>query len=481
MGKASIHTRWFFPTITIWSSVVLLQVACVQVTPVDNSSVAPLDPTASDGSPSVHPNIVLIVTDDQRLDSLRVMPEVQRLLVRRGMTFRRAIVSNPLCCPSRATILTGRYSHTTGVYFNRGPHGGWRAFQASESSTVATALDAVGYRTALIGKYMNGYARDIYVPPGWDRWFAFAGANGAYYDYEMLDSSGGPHRVPFGSRSSDYSTDVIRRKAVSFIRSTPRSTPFFLMVTPYAPHGPPVPAPRHQDDFANAPVHLGPAVNEADVSDKPAYIRHRGPVDPRVMRRLTRRQWETLQAVDKLVLRVLIALRDTGRSGTTLVIFTSDNGVANGEHHWRYKMDPYEESIRVPFVIRYPGQIPAGSTSSALVSNVDIAGTIADFAGASLSTDGLSMRPLVTGTRSSFRGSVVLEHTRYTSTVPTYCGIRTRRFTFVRYATGEEELYDLRLDPYELVNVEAVRPRKATGLRALTKARCQPVPPGFSW
>ena len=443
---------------------------------------ADTDPPSARAQVSGRPNIILIVTDDQRSDTLRMMPHVQRILVGRGMTLRRAIVTNPLCCPSRATILTGRYSHTTGVYFNRGPHGGWNAFKDSESSTIATALDAVGYRTALIGKYMNSYAGNrIYVPPGWDRWFVFAQPNASYYDYTVLDNAGGPHRVSFDSRPSDYSTDVLRRKAVAFIRNTPRNTPFFLMVTPYAPHGPPIPAPRHQNDLLRAPVHLGPAVNEADVSDKPAYIRQRDPVDPALLRRLTRKQWETLQAVDELVLRVATALAQTGRSGNTLVIFTSDNGVANGEHRWRHKMDPHEKSIRVPLVMRFPGRIRAGAVSRALVSNVDIAQTIVDFAGASLPTDGVSMRPLVTGTRPSIRGSVVLEHTRHTTVVPTYCGIRTYRFAFVRYATGEEELYDLRDDPNELVNVVRARPRKAAQLRALTRTRCRPVPPGFSW
>ena len=145
---------------------------------------------------SSRPDIVLVITDDQRYDTLRVMPQVQRLLIRGGMQLKRAIITNPLCCPSRATIFTGRYSHTTGVYFNWGPHGGWDAFRPSESSTIATALDAVGYRTALFGKYLNGYnGVGISVPPGWDEWLAFTGTNG-YYDYVMFD---GLERHPFGS------------------------------------------------------------------------------------------------------------------------------------------------------------------------------------------------------------------------------------------------------------------------------------------
>lgn len=430
---------------------------------------------------SDRPNVVLILTDDQRWDSLSVMPEVQRLLVRRGMTFRQAVVTNPLCCPSRATILTGRYSHTTGVYFNRGPHGGWNVFRASESSTIATALDGAGYRTALIGKYLNGYGGDgIYVPPGWDRWFAFT-ENPGYYDYTMYDSSGRPHRVPFGSEPEEYSTDVIRRTAVEFIRGTPEDTPLFLMVTPYAPHRPSIPAPRHLDGSADAPVDLGPAVGEADVSDKPAHIRRGDRADPTMIRGLTRDRWETLLAVDELVSRILTALRDTGRRNNTLVIFTSDNGYAVGEHRWEGKLVPYEESIQVPMIVGFPGAIPGGTVSDALVSNVDIAPTIADFAGVSLPVDGVSLRPLLTDDASSARGSVVLEHLMATTSVPTYCGVRTPSFTFVHYATGEEELYDLIQDPQQQRNAVSSRPRKADELRNLTMSLCRPVPPGFSW
>lgn len=430
---------------------------------------------------SDRPNVVLILTDDQRWDSLSVMPEVQRLLVRRGMTFRQAVVTNPLCCPSRATIFTGRYAHTTDVYTNGAPDGGWLAFQPSESSTIATALDGAGYRTALIGKYLNGYGGDgIYVPPGWDRWFAFTEIPG-YYDYTMYDSSGRPHGVPFGSEPEEYSTDVIRRQAVSFIRTAPEGAPLFLVVAPYAPHGPSTAAPRHEGAFATAPVALGPAVNEADVSDKPAYLRNLPVSSSSWVRARTRDQWGSLLAVDALVSRIMSALAETGRSANTLVIFTSDNGFSNREHRWGGKQVPYEQSIRVPMIVRLPGQIPAGTVSGALVSNVDLAPTIAAFAGTSISADGVSMRPLLTDLSSSVRDSVVLEHVQSFPAVPTYCGVRTRSFTFVHYATGEEELYDLIQDPHQLQNVVSSRPNKAAELRTLTMSLCQPTPPGFSW
>lgn len=427
------------------------------------------------------PNIVLIVTDDQRFDTLHAMPAVQRL-IHRGIRLRSAIVTNPLCCPSRATILTGRFSHTTGVYTNGGANGGWHAFRPSESSTIATALDAAGYRTALIGKYMNGYGGSgVHVPPGWDRWFAFVQDNSLYFNYSVFDDLAGPGRVSYGSRAQDYSTDVIRRKAVAFIRGTPAATPLFLMATPYAPHGNYTAAPRHDGDLAGMPVFLGPAVNEADMSDKPRYLRGRSLIAASVLRARTRNQVETLLAVDWMVSRIVDVLRQTGRANNTLFIITSDNGNSNHEHRWSSKNVPYEESIRVPMVISFPREIAVGTASSAIVSNVDIAPTIVDFAGASLPADGRSMRRLLTGAASSVRSSVLLEHLRGVSSVPTYCGVRTPGFTYVRYATGEQELYRLGKDPYQLRNVASKRPPKLAQLRAVAKSLCKPVPPGFTW
>ena len=424
------------------------------------------------------PNVVLVLTDDQRWDTLNVMPQVLDHLVAEGMNLRGATITNPLCCPSRATILTGRYAHTTGVYTNGPPNGGWSAFRSSESDTIATALQGAGYRTGLVGKYLNGFTGpDVEVPPGWDRFFAFSGPAG-YYDYNILDDARGP--LSYGSSPKEYSTDVLRRQAVSFIRTAPSGQPIFLLVAPVAPHAPSTPAPRHIGDLAGTPVVLNPAVNE-DVTDKPAYLASRPTLSERMLRRRIRAQRETLLAVDQLVGGIVTALAETRRGENTLIIFMSDNGVANGEHRWMPKQVPYEGSIRVPMVIRLPGEIPAGTISNALVSNVDIAPTIADFAGVGLAADGVSMRPLLTDQASAVRSSVVLEHVQFDTAVPTYCGTRTPGFMFAHYATGEEELYDMSQDPWQLRNVVATRPRKASELRALTRSLCQPVPPGFSW
>ncbi len=428
------------------------------------------------------PNIVLIVTDDQRPDSLVRMPYVQRLLVDAGMRLDRAIVTDPLCCPSRVTMLTGRYSHSTNVYTSEEPYGGWSRFTASggETTTIATALHGAGYRTGLIGKYLNGYQNaGAYVPPGWDRWFATVSPR--YYGYTVFTDNAG--FVTFGSAPEDYLTDVLKIRAKRFVRNTPTEVPLFLMVTPFAPHGPSTPAPRHDGSYADATVELGPAVDEKDVSDKPAYIQARGKTDPARLTSRTIEQWESLLAVDEMVRTIVNTLEETGRIGNTVLIYTSDNGYSNAEHRWNGKQVPYEESVRVPLVVRSDGEIPPGIVSDALVSNVDLAPTIADFAQVTLpGVDGVSLRPLMTDTSSSARDSVVLEFvTPPTSPVPTYCGVRTTRFSFVHYATGEEELYDLGADPWQLQNVAEVRPVKADELRNLTMELCRPVPPGFAW
>ena len=175
------------------------------------------------------------------------------------------------------------------------------------------------------------------------------------------------------------------------------------------------------------------------------------------------------------------ALAETGRAGETLVIFTSDNGLANREYRALGKQIPYDISVRVPMIVRYPPSVPAGTFSNALVSNVDLAPTIADFAGVSIDAEGVSMRSLLVDEASSVRTSVLLESLQWATTVPTYCGVRTPSFMFVRYATGEEELYDLGQDPWELKNVATSRPNKAAELRSLTQTLCRPTPPGFSW
>ena len=480
VSRASRRSRFVTVAAIVATSIM------VQVVRSPAELAAAVTPTAVAAGTQPAPNIVLIVTDDQRIGTLNALPAVRRLLGRQGTRFTHAIASNPLCCPSRATILTGRYSHGTGVYANWGAAGGWPAFDGSgaESSTIATALDDAGYETGLFGKYMNRYpeAPSGYVPPGWDRWFVFAEENGAYYDYATFDNVRGVRQ--HGSAPEDYSTDVIRRRATSFIRNTPSSTPFFAMITPYAPHDPATAAPRHEGTFADEPVAIGPGVSE-DVSDKPSYIRRQKRSDPARTVERTRDQLETLSAVDDLVRQLAHVLRSSERLGETLIIFTSDNGMLNGEHRWRTKVVPYEESIRVPLLIRFDGRVLADVVRGTLAANVDIAPTIADYAGVLLpDAEGRSLRSILDGSSTQVRNAVLLEHLRFRGLpVPTYCGIRTRRFMYTRYANGERELYDLAVDPNQLTD-RSMSPsyrRERRSLEERLRQLCDPAPPGFSF
>jgi N-acetylglucosamine-6-sulfatase len=428
------------------------------------------------------PNVVLILTDDQRWDTLNVMPAVQSELVSRGVRFTNAFVTNALCCPSRASYLTGRYSHSTGVYLNSGPRGGAGSF--NDSSTIATWLDNAGYTTALIGKYLNGYFGPD-VPPGWDRWVAFSGSQG-YYSYR-LNVDG--RVVERGQLPSDYSTDVFAAEAEAFIRSA--EPPFFLHFSPNAPHFrrgealEATPAARHQDAFASLPPWRPPNYNEPDVSDKPNWLRRKTPSIPpdRQVKGDTFRQeqLETLLAVDEAVGRVLDALADTGQLADTMIVFASDNGNDWGEHRRFSKLVPYEASIRIPLVVRYDRLIASARMENRLAVNVDVAPTIAALAGTSApGAEGRSLVRLLTSPTGPWRRDFLLEHLGGPgSLIPTYCGIRSETHTYVQYVTGEEEIYDLSADPYQLSNLARTPAMRQSLVAFRNRARqlCRPPPP----
>ena len=428
------------------------------------------------------PDIILILTDDQRFDTLWAMPTVRSQLVAKGVSFSNGYVSNPVCCPSRSSTLTGQYSHTTRVYTNhpKEPFGGFPAFD--DRSTVATWLQQAGYRTALMGKYLNGY-RDSYVPPGWDRWFV-TWDEGAYFDYSANDD--GVIRN-FGADPNDYGTDVLADQATDLIRSTDPDQPLFLYFAPHAVHGPATPAPRDRGAFANLDPWRPVSYDEEDVSDKPAYIRARGalPAATRASIEAFRRdQYRALRSVDRAVSDILDALTDTGRLSNAVIVFTSDNGMMWGEHGWSSKVVPYEESIRVPLVIRADGMIASPHRDDHLVLNIDLAPTFADVSGAAAPRmEGMSVVPLLASTRAAWRSDFLMEHLELGSGgVPTYCGVHGTRYVYVDYGTGEEELYDLRADPFQLTNV--VRSRAYADVLHAQRVRlqqlCRPRPPRFT-
>jgi arylsulfatase A-like enzyme len=437
-------------------------------------------PTSTDPG---RPNIVLILTDDQRWDSLWAMPKVRADLVDHGVTFANGFVVNSLCCPSRTSILTGTYSHSTGVYTNEPPYGGFKAFHG-DHSTIATWLQAAGYKTGLVGKYLNQYQMIHYVPPGWDHWFAFA--NVGYYDY-TINRNG--HFEPFGSKPSDYSTDVLASDAESFIADTPLTQPLFLYFAPHAPHTPVVPEQKYAHAFEGLPPWRPPNFDEANVASKPGWVRNLprfGAAEDKKIDDLRIGMLQTLLSVDDAVDGIVNTLEATGRLSNTMILFMSDNGYAWGEHRWVGKQDAYEESIRVPYVVRYDPLTATPRTDQHLVTNIDLAPTFADLAGVPASgVEGQSLLPLLKSPDAPWRHEFLIEHESLADSYPvtTFCAVRTDEYLYVDYATHEEELYDVIADPYELVNLvdDPGRAAVLNGLRDQLRALCRPPPPHWTF
>ena len=436
-------------------------------------------PHAAMAPPVSQPNVVLIVTDDQRWDTLQMMPNVRTLLGDEGVTFENAFVTNALCCPSRASILTGQTTHTHGVWTNAPPYG-IDAFDASD--TIATRLQAAGYRTAIVGKYFNNYSRSDGIAPGWDRWSVEESEEQPqYYNYSM--NMNGTMRT-WGDRDRDYATTVMGRLAASFLWST--TDPFFLYWAPIAPHEPATPAPRDKEAGKNIEPARPANYNEADVSDKPAWLQATpklGPAARKDVDAFRRRQLVSLKSVDREIGTLVEALESREILDETLIIFMSDNGMSLGEHRWKGKLVPYDESIRVPLVIRYdPLVAGADRVEEKLVSNIDIAPTIADLAGVSLDApDGTSLQPLLANPNTAWRDDVLIDHEAH-GTVPSYCAVRSKDHLYVLWSTGEEELYDLDADPMELDNIAGAPGQvgKTTQMHDRALELCDPLPPTWS-
>src|SRR5690242_1291967 len=439
-------------------------------------------------------NIIVILTDDQRWDTLWSMPNVQRLLVHHGVTFANSFVSNPLCCPSRATILTGNYAHTTRVYDNHPPHGGAPVFKShgDDRSTIATWLHADGYATGLFGKYLNSYTGG--VPPGWDRWVAFD-YEPDYHPYYVFTNL--PSRCPgrpacrLKREVSVYSTRFFANMARNYIDTAPANKPVFIYYAPYAPHLPSFPQNKYVDRFPNLKPYRPPSYNEADVSDKPPWIRRLPRFDQVQGQQILaerRAEYQTLITVDDEIGELVDALKATHRLAHSVIVFASDNGVSWGEHRLLVgsKQLPYDEAIRVPLVVRYEPYTTHPSTDRHLVVNADWAPTLAAIAGAPHpAVEGRSFLPLLKRQqpRPGWRTEFLLEHMNGNppSLAPDFCGIRSTGFMYARYTGGFEELYNLKTDPYELRNIarEPSQAGEIAHMRLLTKRECSPPPPGY--
>ena len=410
------------------------------------------------------PNVLVVMTDDQTVESMRVMTNVRALLGGEGTTFENNFATFPLCCPSRSTFLTGQYAHNHTVMGNALPTGGYE--KLDHSNTLPVWLQRAGYHTVHIGKYLNGYGRRsaTEIPPGWTEWYgAVDPSTYQFYNYTLNENG---RTVRYGADAASYQADVYTRKAADAVRRLAPGGPFFLSVAYLAPHsgGPretddprnfatPVPAPRHRNRFAAEPLPVTPAFNEADVSDKPAGVRSRPVIPPARVAAITenyRQRLESLLAIDEGVAEILNALRSAGELDNTLIVFTADNGFFHGEHRVQMgKVLHYEPSTRVPLILRGPG-IPRGAVRRQLVANVDVAPTIVSAARATpgRAMDGRPLQPLARDGLLYSGRDILLETTGYSA-------LRSPRYVYVEHSSREQELYDLATDPHELASLHA--------------------------
>jgi len=440
------------------------------------------------------PNLVVVMTDDQTAAELAGMPQTRSLIGAKGVRFDRSYVSYPVCCPSRATYLTGQYAHNHGVMGLYPPTGGYGRFD--KRNALPVWLQRAGYHTAHLGKFLNGYGdqEPADVPPGWSDWHATVD----YSTYRMwgytMNDNGRLHTYgrPYREEPRLYQTDLLAAKAARIVRRVAGGpAPLFLSVNFLAPHheARPIqrrtgwlvrPAPRHRHAFASAPLARTKSFNEADVSDKPRFLRRRThPLttsEVAAIRRDARARRAALLAVDDGVARIVSALQRAGELDETYIIFTSDNGYMQGEHRVSSgKLLPYDPSTRVPLLMRGPG-IPARGVSDELVANVDLAPTLLELAGARAgkTVDGRSLLPFARNTALHTKRAILHETggRRYAGPreqdertnirrplrrVMTYHAIRTRRWLYIRWTGGSRELYDLVGDPDQLQSLHAGR------------------------
>jgi N-acetylglucosamine-6-sulfatase len=409
------------------------------------------------------PNVIVIETDDQDAASMKVMEKTNRMIGQAGATFDNNVVSFPLCCPSRATFLTGQYAHNNGITGNDPPRGGYQLFE--NINALPVWLQGSGYYTALVGRFLNHYGKlnPTEIPAGWSEWHA--GVDPSTYRYYNYTINHQGTLVYYGDRPEDYQTDVWSSIATELIRRRlPNPKPLFLWLTTMAPHDagprepedPPrfpttVPPPRYKGLYANERLPKPPSFSEWDVSDKPREVRRRrrlAPDDISKIRYAYRQRLETLRGVDDLVSEVVRAIQESGELDNTMIVYTSDNGYMQGEHRIRAgKVFLYEPSLRVPLLMRGPG-VPRGIHVQRWSSNVDLAPTILETTGAVAGRvqDGRSLYPLLRDPTLAWGRELLLD-------AGSYQGVRTDRYVYAEHTTGEKELYDLENDPYELRNL----------------------------
>lgn len=391
------------------------------------------------------PNILIIVTDDQRFDTQfeQVMPSTHQTFGDHGVRFPNGIVTTSLCCPSRASIFSGLYAHNHGVHTN----GGNALIRWDPTTTLQHELKRSGYKTAISGKFLSTWNE---APPDFDRWAIQIRPSANSYNNATFNVDGET------LQADAHSTEFTRDQALTFLEhfeSQADGSPWFMQISPLAPHLPAIPMDEHRGADL-PPKRQAPSLHE-NTKDKPAFVRAPTPGDVAKKRyrqwvhSKSRRMNRSLMGVDSMIADVYAWLEANGEADNTLAFFISDNGFMLGEHGLVKKQVPYEEAIRVPFFMRWPaGGVTPGSVRDDIAANIDIAATVYDAAEVKpgYTVDG---RSLLSGDE---RKRILIE-SHDDRKVPAWTGLWTPTEAYFRYSTGEREYYDLSSDPYQLQNL----------------------------
>jgi N-acetylglucosamine-6-sulfatase len=403
------------------------------------------------------PNVIVIDTDDMNASDLFVMRNTLSLLAAHGTSFRNSYVSYPLCCPSRATFLTGQYAHNHHVLTDQ------RFDDLDSSNTLAVWLRRAKYRTAMVGKYLNGYGvlNPRQIPQGWTQWYALTGGTEQHrYGFRLNENGKVRH---YGRKPSNYIDYILDSKVNAVLKQwTISPKPFFIYYNPNNPHGEagtpfwstrdPEPAPQYLGVFGDVTAPRSPNFDEANVSDKPQQVKdipHLSDAQLADIDRRYRGRLESLLSVDDEVKRIFGLVRKYGDKRKTFFIFTSDNGLELGSHRIEFKNFLYEEGERVPLIVRGPG-FPEGATRDQLVANIDLAPTITALTAtpAARVMDGIPLLPLAKNPGDAANRDILFE----SPDIGAY-GIRRGPWKYNLWSNGDEELYNLDDDPYELTNL----------------------------
>lgn len=406
--------------------------------------------TLSTAAVADRPNFLIIIADDQRYDTLgSFMPRTQARIFNEGVQFTKGYVTTPLCCPSRASILTGMYAHKHGVHLNS---------DRLVKETFVERLHEAGYFTGLVGKYLNSW--DGSARPEFDFWAAFAGGGSRYFN-PRLNINGS------WSERQGYITHILRDFALRFLEDAAgKKQPFALIFAPNAPHAAfdlvagvpppgvaPDPAPGDESLYENLALHRPPSYNERDLSDKPIWLQSvpsLTPTQQELIDIVRLRQLQTMWSLDRAIGAIVDLLERQAQLDNTVIFYISDNGFFWGEHRLREKDRVYEPSIHVPFALRYPKIAAQGRLENRLVANIDIAPTVYQLAGLVIPTevDGRSLAPLLRG-QGNWRDDLLIES--FERRAP-YAAIHTGQYVYIETKGDRSELYDLEKDPHQLEN-----------------------------